>query len=51
MIGNHDHYNNQFPYYRIYDEAINNVGLNRAAINNWLKENYTAQDFEAGCRR
>lgn len=47
IIGNHDHYNDQFPYYRIYDEAINNVGLDRAALDNWLRQNYKASDFEA----
>lgn len=47
IIGNHDHYNEQFPYYWRYIEAINNVGLDRAAIDNWLRQNYKAKDFEA----
>jgi hypothetical protein len=47
MIGNHDFYDDKFPYYRMYDEAINNVGLDRAAIDEWLSQNYKAKDFEA----
>jgi hypothetical protein len=46
MIGDHDPYEGEFPYYRIYDEAINNVGLNRKDLERFLKENYSKEDFK-----